>query len=110
MYVDVLSGALETWTGEQSGNALVDHVVACRVHLLLTTRTSQGRSTYDFLAAEVAYDRGLIRLCQDVGVMTSVANFADPRSERSRLEDLLTAQAGIDLPALARKRAAHSGH
>lgn len=109
MYVDALSGALDAWDGELSGDALVDYVVACRAHLLLATGTGQGHSAYDFLAAEVAYDRALIRLCKDVGIAASVADFADPRPERSRLEGMLTARMGIDLPALARNRAVDGG-
>jgi len=104
MYVDVLSAAMDAWNVELTGDALLDYVIACRAQLLLTG-VGQGRPANDSLAAEVTYDRALIRLCDDVGVVTSVANFADPRSERNRLEDTLSGRAGIDLPSLSRARA-----
>ncbi len=105
MYVDVLSAALEARAGTLSGTALLDHVVACRAQLL-AAGDGQAESAYDCLAAEAAYDRALIWLCDEVGVATAVANFADPNSERNRLEARLVEAAGIDLPALTRARVA----
>jgi hypothetical protein len=103
MYVDVLSAALDAWNRELTGEALLDYVVTCRAQLLCAG-ASQRRPANDSLAAEVAYDRALIRLSNEVGVVTCVANFADPRSERNRLEDKLSERAGIDLPSLSRAR------
>jgi len=105
MYVDVLSAAMDTWNVELTGDALLDYVVNCRAQLL-RVGAREGRSADDSLAVEVTYDRALIRLCDDVGVVTSVADFAHPRSERGHLEDRLSGQAGIDLPSLCRDRAA----
>jgi hypothetical protein len=105
MYVDVLSAAMDAWKVDLTGDALLDYVVSCREQLL-RGGARQGRPANDSLAVEVTYDRALIRLCDDVGVVTSVADFAHPRSERSRVEDRLSGQAGIDLPSLCRDRAA----
>jgi hypothetical protein len=107
MYVDVLSAAMDAWNGDLTGEALLNYVVSCRANLL-TAGAGTGRSANDSLVTEVTYDRALIRLCDSVGIVTSVANFADPRSERNRLEDMLSGREGIDLPSLSRARAAHA--
>lgn len=103
MYVDVLAGAFDAWDTDLSGEALLDYVVTCR-SVLLATGAGRGHSAQDLLAAEVAYDRALIRLCDALGIAARIDSFADPRRERSRLESQLSA-AGINLPSLSRARA-----
>jgi hypothetical protein len=102
MYVDILSSALDTWVDELTGSALVDYVLACRVEML-DTGPRYGVTAYSSLAAEVAYDRALIKLCETNYVTVTPTNFAFPRQERARLERELAA-VGIDLVALARRR------
>jgi hypothetical protein len=103
MYVDVLSDALRASKGGLTGEALVDHVVDSRVHML-SARLGSTPSAYDLLAAEIAYDVSLIRLCDDLGVDTGVADFANPLIERTRIEDVLADSRGLDLCALSRSR------
>jgi hypothetical protein len=103
MYVDVLSDALRTWNGGLSGGALLDRVVDSRV-FMLSARLGCTPSAYDLLAAEVAYDAALIRLCDDLGISTGAADFADPLAERTRIEQMLAETRGLDLSALARAR------
>jgi hypothetical protein len=101
MYVDVLSSALRTWNGGLTGEALVDHVVDSRAHML-SARLGHPPSAYDLLAAEVAYDLSLIHLCNELGVVTRVADFANPLTERTRVERVLAESRGLDLGALSR--------
>ncbi len=102
MYVDILSSALDDWTDELTGSALVDHVLACRAEML-NAGPRNGDTAYSSLAAEVTYDRALIKLCEMNYVAVTPGNFAFPRQERARLERELAA-AGINLAALARRR------
>ena len=103
MYVDILSSALDTWVDELSGRALIDYALSCRAEVLAV---GPHRDTaYSTLAAQVAYDRVLIKLCETNGVPVMAASFAYPREERTRLEAEL-AIAGVDLAALARQRGA----
>jgi hypothetical protein len=103
MYVDVLSDAFRASDTGLTGETLVDHVVACRVHML-AAQGGGNPSSYDRLAVEIAYDVSLIRLCEDLGIPTSVADFANPLIERARIEHELAQSCGLDLSALARPR------
>ncbi|HEY1444984.1 MAG TPA: hypothetical protein VGF51_08790 [Acidimicrobiales bacterium] len=103
MYVDVLSDALKSWNGGVSGEALLDQVVDRRV-FMLSARVGCTPSAYDLLAAEIAYDASLMRLCDDLGVATKAADFANPLVERTRIERELAETCGVDLGALARAR------
>lgn len=103
MYVGILSEALRAWSTELTGDALVDYVVDARVHML-STRPYCTPSAHDLLAAEIAYDASLIHLCDDLGVATEVADFADPLAERARIERSLLESWGLDLGALSRAR------
>lgn len=102
MYVDLLSSALEEWEDDLSGEALVDYAMTCR-NEMLTTVPRRGKSAYVALAAEIAYDRALIKLCAAYGIDAVPADFAHPGDERAQLEQAL-ADAGVDLAALARRR------
>jgi hypothetical protein len=101
MYVDVLSDAVRASDGGLTGQALVDIVVDARVRML-SSRLGSAPSAYDLLAADIAYDVSLIRLCDDIGVATGVAEFANPLSERNRIEHVLAESCGLDLYALSR--------
>jgi hypothetical protein len=102
MYVDILSSALEGWGDELDGTALVDHALWCRAKMLGPV-PNHSDSAYSSLAAEIAYDRALIKLCEAKAIPVKAASFAFPYQERARLERKL-ATAGIDLVALARRR------
>lgn len=101
MYSDLLSSVFEDWVDELTGAALVDYALVCRVEML--TPRSTG-SASDALAAEIAYDRALIKLCAARDIVVDVTAFARPRPERERLERALAA-VGLDLVALSRKEA-----
>jgi hypothetical protein len=103
MYIGILSDALQTCPQRLTGDALVDHAVNSRVHML-SARLGPASSVYDLLAAEAAYDASLVRLCDELGVITGVANFANPLTERTRIERLIADSHGIDLNALPRAR------
>jgi hypothetical protein len=99
MYVEILSTALDGWADRLSGAPLLDYVLSCRAVL-----PAPGRhGAYGALAAEVGYDRALIRLCAERGIAVGPEDFDVPAVERSRLEDRLAA-VGVDLAALARQR------
>jgi hypothetical protein len=101
MYVDILSSALDSWADELTGTALVDYAQCCRAEML-GVGPHHGDTAYSSLAAEVAYDRALIKLCETNGMLVEATSFAFPRQERARLEHELAA-AGIDMAALARR-------
>jgi hypothetical protein len=101
MYVDMLSGALEAWGVDMSGEDLFDLALECRVRML-GTGTAHGATAYEALAAEIAYDRALIRLCDHVGIGASLGAFDQPHVERARLERCLADQADIDLVGRSR--------
>jgi hypothetical protein len=61
----------------------------------------QGHTALVALAAEVAYDRALIKLCEAHSIEVVDMNFLHPRQERARLEAALVA-AGIDLACRGR--------
>lgn len=102
MYVDLLSNALDDWIGELSDSDLVDHVLTCRSEMLSAV-PRRGESTYSALAAEIAYDRALIKICLSNDIEVVPGDFVFPSEERDRLEHAL-ASAGIDLNEIARKR------
>jgi hypothetical protein len=104
MYADILSSALDTWVDELSGRALIDYALSCRAEAL-AVGPHRGDTAYSCLAAEIAYDRVLIKLCETNNVPVMAASFAYPREERARLEAEL-AIAGVDLAALGRRREA----
>jgi len=107
MYVDMLVGALDAWDLQLSSEELLDHALDCRVKML-ATGTAHGASAFQALAAEVAYDRALIHLCNNVGIGTAPSEFHQPHVERSRLEQCLAGQADVDMVALSRARRGES--
>lgn len=101
MYTHLLSSVFEDWVDELTGTSLVDYALICRVEML-SPRPPGSASIA--LAAEIAYDRALIKLCTSQQIPVDVAAFARPRSERERLERELAA-VGVDLVALSRSEA-----
>jgi hypothetical protein len=101
MYVELLSKAVDDGLEEFTGEALVGYVLACRAEML-ATGPYWGASAYDALAAEVAYDRALLKLCSTSGIEVEAADFTHPSEERRYLETEL-AGGGINLRSLARQ-------
>lgn len=105
MYTHLLSSVHGDMVENLAGEALVGYTLVCRTATLDRGR-HPGWSAYSVLAADVAYDRALIRLCRANGVDALESSFSHPSKERERLERLL-ATTGIDLAALARMRGEH---
>jgi hypothetical protein len=101
MYVEVLSGAMERWDTELSGDALVDYVLSCRA-ALPAQDLGAGVWSEETLVAEVMYDRALISLAAEHGIDVAPRNFVHPRIERDRLELELVSR-GVDLDAPVRQ-------
>jgi hypothetical protein len=95
MYAHILSSALNDWVDELTGDALVEYAFVCRSEMRQPPQY-QGETALIALAAEVAYDRALIKLCEAHGIGVVDLSFLHPRQERARLEAALVA-AGIDL-------------
>jgi len=96
IYSHILSSALDELTGDAlTGDALSDYALVCRSEMLMP-RGYQGESPLTSLAAEVAYDRALLKLCEAHGINVVDPNFMQPQRERARLETAL-AMAGLDL-------------
>jgi hypothetical protein len=94
MYLHLLTSILDDWVDELSGAALVDYAAVCRSKML--TARPRGDSAHIALAAEIAYDRALIKLCCMNGVEVDVLWLSDPPRARFRLE-LELADRGVDL-------------
>jgi hypothetical protein len=100
MYVDLLTRALGTdEAGSRSGDLLLADLVESRARLT-ALRGESATSTAESLARELSYDGALIRMCASVSVPASPARFANPHSERSRLERELESR-GIVLVAVS---------
>ncbi len=95
MYVQVLTGAMDSWDTELSGGPLLDYVLSCRA-ALPERDLGAGVWSEASLVAEVAYDRALISLAVEYGVDVTPTNFVHPRIERDRLEAALEKR-GLDL-------------
>jgi hypothetical protein len=102
VYADILSSVLNDWVDELSGDALVEFTRLCRVQMVDSSPTRDGASTA--LAAELSYDRALIKVCQAHGIEVMPMRFSHPSDERARLEGELVAM-DIDLRASSRSRA-----
>jgi hypothetical protein len=103
MYTHLLLSVFDDWVDTLSGPALVDYAVVCRTEMLVVSAPEREESASMALAAEVAYDRALIKLCTANGIDADPLGFSHPAAERARLERELAA-AGIDVVAFARRR------
>jgi hypothetical protein len=104
MYVTLLRRSLDGWSDEFNDRDLLEHALACRFETLAAVPHREG-DVYNALAAEVGYDRALIKLCEAHGIATSPEHFDKPTAERRRLEAALL-EDGIDLTDLSRRRRA----
>jgi hypothetical protein len=95
MYADLLSSALDRWVDELSGPLLLDYVRICR-DAMTHPGIYGGMRSADVLAAEIAYDRSLIRLCDRHAIAVEPDAFVFPTLARARLEAQL-ARAGVSL-------------
>jgi hypothetical protein len=92
MYADILSSVLNDWVDELSGEALIDFAQVCRAQMFESASDTAAVA----LAAELSYDRALLKVCEAHGIGTSTRRFTRPREERSRLEGELV-RIGVDL-------------
>jgi len=99
IYTDIVTNELFAWIDDTTGDRLVDYVLTCRA-AMLAARSAGAEDPLALLAAEIAYDRALIKLCGERGIEVDVAVFASPRNIRLFLEYQLY-RAGMDLHALA---------
>ena len=67
MYADILSSVLNDWVDELNGEALIDFAQVCRAQMLESARDSAAVA----LAAELSYDRALLKVCEAHGIATS---------------------------------------
>jgi len=102
MYVEVLSGALESWVADLDEDDLLDHVLACLL-ALPSPADKVGRAADAALAAEIAYDRALMKLAAAYDIDVAAGRYSRPALERHRLEAALTRR-GVDLRALVVQR------
>jgi hypothetical protein len=101
MYVTLLSGALDLWDANLETDALLEHVRDCRA-ALPARDLGAGVMSETALAAEIAYDRGLVCLAAHCGIDVAPTNFMHPRIERERLE-LELVRRSVDLEASTRR-------
>ncbi len=100
MYVHILSSVLSDWVDELDGPPLIEFAQVCRAQMLESSRATGVVA----LAAEISYDRALIKVCEANGIEATTSRFSRPREERARLERELIA-IGIDLVSSSTNRA-----
>ena len=94
MYADILSNALATRGVQLTIDELVDRAILFRE--AVDYQGTYGQSAADELAAEIAYDRVLIRLCEFYEIAVDAAAFIHPHEARLCLEARL-ANVGVEL-------------
>jgi hypothetical protein len=99
MYVDILSNALANSGVQLTIDELVDRAILFRGAVDYPGTYGQGAA--DALAAEISYDRVLIRLCELFGIAVDPAAFIHAQNARLGLEAHL-ANVGVDLFAESR--------
>jgi hypothetical protein len=99
IYGDIVTSELFTWVEGASGDRLVDYTLACRA-AMFAARSTGAEDPLGQLAAEIAYDRALIKLCAERGIEVGDTDFGSPRTIRLFLEYQLY-RVGVDLHALA---------
>jgi len=99
MYVEILSAALTASDGDHDVAMLIDRASEER-QKMLGVRQSSLKSVSEAIAAEVAYDRELVRLSARLGTEAEPERFASPAMERDRLERELALR-GIHLEVAA---------
>ena len=76
MYVGILSSVLNDWVDELNGDALIDFAQVCRAQMLDTSPQRDSAATA--LAAELSYDRALIKVCEAHEYEAIVLGFSRP--------------------------------
>ena len=76
MYVGILASVLNDWVDELSGDDLVDFARVCRAQMLDTSPQRDSAATV--LAAELSYDRALIKVCEAHGIDAIALRFSRP--------------------------------
>ncbi len=99
MYVELLTRALAEWPSEIRDDGLVEYARTCRREMVRTSSRRQ-KGAYAALAAEIAYDRALVKLCLAHDVPVAPDDFSHPEQERRTLERRL-AERGLDLVGTA---------
>jgi hypothetical protein len=85
--------------GPDQAPELLEWLSVCRRLLEESTGASDNREPSDDIAANIAYDLALLRLCVAVGVESDPTRFDRPMVERTRLERELSAH-GFELNGL----------
>jgi hypothetical protein len=106
MYVDLLSRAINSWESDLSNSALIDYALICR-DAMSHPGIYGGSGGADVLAAEICYDRALLRLCERHAIAVDPRVFLYPAEARARLEGELAA-IGVDLDGPAPSRSGTS--
>lgn len=101
MYRTLLRDSYEKWSEVPDHANLLEHVLDCRFEMLVAVPNFES-NVYLALAAEVGYDRALLKLCEAHGIASSPENFSKPGEERRRLEHALSDD-GVDLTDLTRR-------
>jgi hypothetical protein len=107
MYSELLQGLCTEADPIQLPNSrdeLVVILLQCR-HRLHDHGSGVGHVMTEDLALELDHDRMLLRLCSAMGIESDPSRFANPLSERARLENLLRS-AGVDFRTLDDNRRA----
>lgn len=98
-YAAIVASEFSSWVDKARGDRLVDYALSCRAEMFAARRTG-NEDPLGLLAAEIAYDRALVRLCDERGIEIDVECIASSRTTRLYLEYQLY-RAGVDLHALA---------
>src|ERR1700678_3677369 len=82
MCAHLLLCAFDDWVDQLTGNALVEYAVICRLEMLASAPHSGAPGSLA-LAAEISYDRALITLCTDNGIVADALGFPPPGGARA---------------------------
>ena len=110
MYSELLAVSLavdeeRAGTHAASEEWLLDELLLARRHRLQAGRAGGRTDAPSRIAAELEYDRALIRLCRLHAIPADAGRFGRPMRERRRLEEALEAS-GVDVTSAAGHEAA----
>jgi len=100
MYSELLLASFEQASAEGEPGELLARLIACRHRLLSGPEGGGEAEPASDLAANIAYDLALLRLCGSRGIDCDPRLFGQPLAERRRLEEQL-AVSGINLAELS---------
>ena len=72
IYSDIVTNGLFAWIDGTHGDRLIDYTLSCRAEMFAARHNGPG-DPLTLLAAEIAYDRALIKLCGERGIEVEVA-------------------------------------